>query len=495
LLKRLEHEVDMGVADRDRLIRRLEQKDRIIDRLIGEIDELAAQDSGSDELTLELAVRAADDTDDPQAAVRIADARRRRAERDYAHLEGAFAALCCALNDGAKDFATVRHTLDALVRSYRFSDRVDELTRDTRFAIVQAHDNFGLWAAARLAHRDGAPLIVDLVEVTTLGERIGAAIHSLPIATRKYIESLDHKIIRRAASAYTVSASLREFLEARHKRDVLLLRNARPYCERPAAVDLREMCTLDADTKVVCYANRIGVDMGILELIDAVGMVEHDTALVCIGKFTDNETESAVRSYVADGGLGERVRFFDQLPPDRYVRFVAGADVGVNAVKPLNRNLKVSLPNRVFDYIAARVPMITSDVGDAGRIVRRYRIGEVFESVEPDQIARALERVFSKRADAYDDRLEAAARELSWEREAKHYARQTVRLAERAGDDGRRVAIVARKPILYNNRIFQQAKLLAENGFEVTIFSLSGFAPAMSEHLPAGVREVVVSAS
>jgi glycosyltransferase involved in cell wall biosynthesis len=495
-LERIEHSVELGLSDQARLLRQLEHRDRIIDRLVGEVDDLAAQLSEAGAVVVPEdgdGAAAANGSAEAGAAVRRAEALRRRAESDYAQLERAFAGLCCTLNDSAKDFPTVRHTLNNLAYSYRFADHADRRTRSERFDVVQAHDNFGLWPAARLAARDGAGLIVDLVEVTTLSERVGVAITSLPAATRKYIEEIDHRIIRRASAAFTVSASLREFLEERHKREVLLLRNTRAFADPPIPTDLHELCGIPADTKIVCYANRIGVDMGILELIDALRLMRHDAALVCIGKFTDEQTEVAVRRYVTSEGLSERVTFFEQLGAERYERFLAGADVGANAVKPLNRNLLVSLPNRVFDYIAARIPMVTSDVGDSARLVRRYRIGEVFAAVEPEQIAAALDRVLARKPGAYDARLASAAKDLDWEQESDQYLRHAVMLARRARRGTRHAAIVARKPIRYNHRILQQSALLAEHGFEVIVFSLTGFAPEVAERLPPGVREIVIT--
>jgi hypothetical protein len=253
---------------------------------------------------------------------------------------------------------------------------------------------------------------------------------------------------------------------------------------------LRRLCDVAPETRIVCYANRIGLDMGILEVVGALAQMQTPAILVCVGRFTNAETERAVRECIAGLGQADSVRFVDNQPPEAFARLLSGADVGVNAIKPLSLNLRVSLPNRIFDYVAARVPIVTSDVGDSAQVVREHAIGEVLEAVEPGAIARALDQVLAQ-PEAYATRLEDAARALSWDREAQEYARTALKLAGRTRGP-RRAAIVARKQIGYNNRILQQARTLHDLGFEVTVASTSGFDPAVAAELPAGVQELVI---
>jgi glycosyltransferase involved in cell wall biosynthesis len=62
------------------------------------------------------------------------------------------------------------------------------------------------------------------------------------------------------------------------------------------------------------------------------------------------------------------------------------------------------------------IPMIATDVGDLGNLVKKYNIGLVVPPNNPDAITDALRIVIKKAKDSYQKGLSTAQKEISIEK-------------------------------------------------------------------------------
>jgi glycosyltransferase involved in cell wall biosynthesis len=125
-----------------------------------------------------------------------------------------------------------------------------------------------------------------------------------------------------------------------------------------------------------------------------------------------------IKRIVSEKGLHDRVRFIEKLPFHELQQYTSVADVGVSLDKPLHLNYAYSLPNKLFDYIHAGLPVLVSDLPELRRVVETYNIGVVVSKVEPKEIAFSLQQMFDG-GELGEWRKNAihAAQELNWQRE------------------------------------------------------------------------------
>jgi len=104
------------------------------------------------------------------------------------------------------------------------------------------------------------------------------------------------------------------------------------------------------------------------------------------------------------------------IDPDRGGMELAQSIVSLD--KPLHLNYAYSLPNKLFDYIHAGLPVLVSDLPELRRIVEGYNLGRVLSRVEPREIATALQEMFSdENGGVWKLNALKAAKELNWQRE------------------------------------------------------------------------------
>jgi glycosyltransferase involved in cell wall biosynthesis len=105
--------------------------------------------------------------------------------------------------------------------------------------------------------------------------------------------------------------------------------------------------------------------------------------------------------------------------------------VGLTLDKDSNLNYRFSLPNKLFDYLHAGVPVLATDLPEVAAIVRQYDCGLVIPSPDPAIIAVAIQRMTADvhQHEPMRQRAIFAARSLDGEREVEVLKAFLARLA------------------------------------------------------------------
>jgi glycosyltransferase involved in cell wall biosynthesis len=84
--------------------------------------------------------------------------------------------------------------------------------------------------------------------------------------------------------------------------------------------------------------------------------------------------------------------------------------------------MRFSLPNRLFQMIAARLPLVATPLPEISRVVQDWRIGLLFEEFDSVGLAAAVRSISEPAALArFRTALDVAARALTWEQEGARY--------------------------------------------------------------------------
>ncbi|HEX7071121.1 MAG TPA: glycosyltransferase family 4 protein, partial [Rhodothermales bacterium] len=154
---------------------------------------------------------------------------------------------------------------------------------------------------------------------------------------------------------------------------------------------LRSRASLPEGIPLVLYQGYLKPGRGCAPLLAAARRVD-ECAVVFLG---EGALKKELQRSVADYGLEARVRFVDMAQPDELLALTADADVGVCLIEPLTESLRLSLPNKLFEYLAAGVPVLASPLPEIERIVRGYDVGLTADPGDPVAVAEALQMMLS----------------------------------------------------------------------------------------------------
>jgi glycosyltransferase involved in cell wall biosynthesis len=138
------------------------------------------------------------------------------------------------------------------------------------------------------------------------------------------------------------------------------------------------------------YLGRVEEQRGIGTLLDAVSQLRAAGFPVALTIYGDGKDFALYRARAQALGLGPpSVVFRGQVPNDLALTELAEADVGI-IPHWRDEQFDTTLPNKIFDYMAAGLPVVTSDATPLRRIVEATGCGRVFRDRDAAGLAQAL---------------------------------------------------------------------------------------------------------
>jgi glycosyltransferase involved in cell wall biosynthesis len=275
----------------------------------------------------------------------------------------------------------------------------------------------GIPVALGLGARDGAPVVYDArdiyLEARNLARMRGPARWLLAAAERRWAH--------RAALVVTVNDAYADELERRLRidRPLVVMNCSYRYTPTPGASRLlHERLGLPAEVPVVLYHGGLFPDRGIEQLIIAIDGIP-SAHLVVMGYGVLATTLPAL---IGSSPAASRIHVLPAVAPDVLHDWVASADVAAMPIQPSTLNHRLTTPNKLFEAMAAGVPVVASDLPGMASIVCETRCGELCDPTDPASIASAIGTILEAPAETrrgYGERGHAAAHaRYNWEAQA-----------------------------------------------------------------------------
>jgi glycosyltransferase involved in cell wall biosynthesis len=303
-----------------------------------------------------------------------------------------------------------------IARGIEDADVADLLSRPP-YDLVFAHDIPVLPLAVRLRTEWSCPVICDLHEV--FPEQTAWI---LSATGRRYWRSIESTYLALVDGIICVNAAVAEYVQSNWapSAEMVVINNSVPFVPlaalqaRPDNQSLRAYYPIPERARIMLWAGTLRDQTNLDVLISGFARARLDGwVLAVLGEGPLLETLTRL---VAHLGLEQRV-FLGQRSPQRDLVMVASsADMGVLAYQTESFNLKVATPNKLFEYVQARLPIATSRLPMVEQLIGPIGNGGLVDFATPESTADGLRRyVFGALNGISDDVLESAARILSWE--------------------------------------------------------------------------------
>jgi len=228
--------------------------------------------------------------------------------------------------------------------------------------------------------------------------------------------AIESRIFPKLKHVYTVNESIASIYRKQYGVDVKVVRNIPPL-KSISEVKSRIELSLPEDKKIILLQGAyIDPDRGGVELVLAMQWVE-STLLLIIGSGRDLEK---IKCLVSELNLADKVLILPKMPADQLIQYTSNVDLGLSLDKPLHLNYTLSLPNKLFDYIHASVPVLVSDLPELRAIVNQYQVGMLIDEVTPEKLSLSIKNALNH-ADysLWKANCIKAQVELNWQKESE----------------------------------------------------------------------------
>ena len=218
--------------------------------------------------------------------------------------------------------------------------------------------------------------------------------------------TIERWILPRLTKVITVSDAIKKHYKNLYGIEAVVIRNL----PLEKSVHQQSFPFPTENKNIILYQGAVNIGRGIELMIETIKLLDN-CVLVIIGA---GDIIEVLKQKVSSQTLKNKVRFMGKVLPKDLRQFTPNATIGLSLEEDIGLNYRYALPNKLFDYIQAEVPVIVADLPEMKKLVETYQVGEILWERSPKSLAKLILKVISNN---YTIALQKAKRELTWTRE------------------------------------------------------------------------------
>ena len=221
---------------------------------------------------------------------------------------------------------------------------------------------------------------------------------------------LEKWIVPKLKNTYTVCQSIADYYNKKYKTKFKVIRNL-----PKENIYIKQRIGNTTLRKIILYQGAVNIGRGLELMINTMEYLDNHIFII----FGDGDILKDLKDIVKTKKLEDKVSFKGKVEPKLLNKVTPKADLGISIEEDLGLNYRYALPNKIFDYIHANVPILVSDLPEMKQIVMDYEVGEIVENRNPEKLAIQIEKLLNSDLTQIKKNLEKATKKLQWKNEEK----------------------------------------------------------------------------
>lgn len=277
--------------------------------------------------------------------------------------------------------------------------------------ILWANDLDTLWANYLVSKIKHLPLVFDSHE------------HFTEVPELKYNKfakwfwkKIEKGILPKLNNVVTVCQPIADYFKNEYNVDALIVRNC-PNNNWVKKTKTREELGMPKDKPILIWqGGGCNIERGMEELVESMQWIDAYLYIIGGGDVYDDLKLIAQRF-----GVQDKIAFIPRLPFEEMMQYTFNSTIGLSLDKDTNQNYSISLPNKLFEYIHALLPMLITPLSEIKPIVETFKVGDFLTNHQPSNIALQINSLLNdnKRREFYSENCKKAKQLLCWEVEEK----------------------------------------------------------------------------
>lgn len=292
-----------------------------------------------------------------------------------------------------------------IVDTAAWSQQIYRRYRNAPLACINCHSVATLPLGVLLKRATGARLVYDAHELETEANGLGGV--------RKYLtKQVERRLIRHADHCIFVGRAIEDwYIREYGLRNTTVLYNCPPWQHVEHTDYFRAVFPIPMNIPIFLYQGLISEGRGMHILVETFSELEDEAALVIMGY-------GPLTEWVCNqAACHQNIYYHPAVPPARLLAHTGAADYGLSVIEATSVSYEYCMPNKLFEYVMAKKPVLVSPTWEQMNFVEQYRIGEVAENISPTAVRKAARRLMARSPKNFDAALNRAREEYCWERQ------------------------------------------------------------------------------
>ncbi len=232
------------------------------------------------------------------------------------------------------------------------------------------------------------------------------------IKIKYYIEKF---FIKYADKVMTVSDAIAdEYVKLYDIEKPALVLNTPPYKEIQKKNIFRETLGIKENQTIFLYQGGLSKGRGIEILLEAFKTIDNENAVIVFMGYgpLENLIKETSKEY-------KNIYFHKAVSPHVLLDYTSSADFGISTIEDTCLSYRYCLPNKMFEYLMAEIPVIVSNLNEMKRLVEFNKIGTVAKENSPNGLKVAIEEAVKLDKKELKTNIQKLKTIYNWEEQEK----------------------------------------------------------------------------
>ncbi len=227
-------------------------------------------------------------------------------------------------------------------------------------------------------------------------------------------KKLENFLIKYANAVITVSDAIaNEYVKLYNIKKPALVLNTPMYKEVDKKDIFRKTFGITKDKTIFLYQGALMKGRGINILLDTFKQLDDKSAIVFMGfGILENEIRTISKEY-------NNIYFHNAVTPDVLLDYTCSADFGISTIEDTCLSYRYCLPNKMFEYIMAEIPVIVSNLPEMKKLIEDNNIGIVSNDNTSEELVKAISKATLLDKEELNKNLKKVKMVHNWESQEK----------------------------------------------------------------------------
>jgi len=292
-----------------------------------------------------------------------------------------------------------------IFKYFEFMFKIISFYKNKDIKIINIHTVSLLPLGVVLKYLYKAKLVYDTHELET--EIVGFGGIRKKLA--KFIEKI---FIKKCNMVFVVGENIANWYEKEYNIPrPIVIKNAPRFFELKKNNHFRNNLSIKKESKIALYQGGLSQGRGIDLLLQCFKKREDDKVVMVFMGY--GELENDIKSLAK---IKNNIFFYPAVDPDIVLEYTSSADFGISMIENTCLNDYYCMPNKLFEYIMAGLPVIVSNLPEMKELVEYYDIGVVAD-YKVESVNRAIDEILDLNMGQIGKNIRKCAKENSWEEE------------------------------------------------------------------------------